>query len=47
MVLDAAGRREDAIAAWRRAVDHYERKQIIALARRGRERLAALQKGST
>jgi tetratricopeptide (TPR) repeat protein len=42
-VLEAAGRRDDAIAAWREALDCYERKQIIPLARRTRERLAALQ----
>jgi tetratricopeptide (TPR) repeat protein len=42
-VLEAAGRREEAIAAWREALDRYERKGIIPLARRVRERLAALQ----
>ena len=42
-VLEAAGRRDDAIAAWREALNRYERKGIIPLARRVRERLAALQ----
>ncbi len=42
-VLEAAGRRHEAIAAWREALDHYERKQVIPLARRVRERLAALR----
>jgi class 3 adenylate cyclase/tetratricopeptide (TPR) repeat protein len=42
-VLEAAGRREDAIAAWQEALDRFERKQIIPLARRTRERLAAAQ----
>jgi hypothetical protein len=42
-VLEAAGRREDAITAWQDALDRYERKGIIPLARRVRERLAALQ----
>jgi tetratricopeptide (TPR) repeat protein len=42
-VLEVAGRREDAIAAWQEALDCYERKQIIPLARRLRERLAAIQ----
>jgi tetratricopeptide (TPR) repeat protein len=42
-VLEAAGRREDAVAAWREALDHYERKEIVPLARRVRERLASLQ----
>jgi class 3 adenylate cyclase/tetratricopeptide (TPR) repeat protein len=42
-VLEAAGRREDAIAAWREALERYERKEIVPLARRVRERLAALQ----
>jgi tetratricopeptide (TPR) repeat protein len=42
-VLEAAGEQEEAIAAWRDALDRYERKQIIPLARRVRERLAALQ----
>jgi AAA ATPase-like protein/adenylate/guanylate cyclase family protein len=42
-VLEAAGRREEAIAAWGEALDRYERKGIVPLARRVRERLAALQ----
>ncbi len=42
-VLQAAGRGQDAAAALREALDRYERKQIIPLARRVRERIAALQ----
>jgi tetratricopeptide (TPR) repeat protein len=42
-VLEAADRREEAIAAWREALDRYERKQIIPLAQRVRERLAQLE----
>jgi tetratricopeptide (TPR) repeat protein len=42
-VLEAAGRREEAVAAWHKALDRYERKGIIPLARRVRERLAVLQ----
>ena len=42
-VLDAAGRRDEAIAAWHEALDRYERKGIIPLARRVRDRLAALE----
>jgi tetratricopeptide (TPR) repeat protein len=42
-VLEAAGRREDAITAWQDALDRYERKGIVPLARRVRERLAAAQ----
>jgi len=42
-VLEAAGRRDTAIDAWREALDRYERKGIIPLARRAGERLAALQ----
>ena len=42
-VLEAAGRRDEATAALREALDRYERKPIIPLARRMRERLAALQ----
>ena len=41
-VLEAADRREDAIAAWHEALDRYERKGVIPLAREVRERLAAL-----
>ena len=43
-VLEAAGRREKAVAAWREALGCYERKGIIPLARRTRERLATLEK---
>ena len=42
-VLEAAGRRDEAAAALREALDRYERKPVIPLARRTRERLAALQ----
>jgi tetratricopeptide (TPR) repeat protein len=42
-VLEAAGRRDDAVAAWRRALDCYERKEVIPLTRRVRERLAELE----
>ena len=42
-VLEAAGRHDEASAALRDALALYERKQIIPLARRTRERLAALQ----
>jgi class 3 adenylate cyclase/tetratricopeptide (TPR) repeat protein len=42
-VLEAAGRRDDAAAALRHALECYERKEIIPLARRVRERLASLQ----
>jgi len=42
-VLEAAARHEEAAAALRAALDRYERKPIIPLARRTRERLAALQ----
>ena len=41
-VLEAAGKREQAVAAWRDALDRYERKQVIPLARRVRERLEAV-----
>ena len=41
-VLETAGRREDAITAWQQMLDRYEQKGIIPLARRTRERLAAL-----
>jgi class 3 adenylate cyclase/tetratricopeptide (TPR) repeat protein len=46
-VLEAAGRRDEAIAAWHEALDRYERKGIIPLARRVRERLAVLQETRT
>jgi class 3 adenylate cyclase/tetratricopeptide (TPR) repeat protein len=42
-VLEAAGRRDEAIASLHQALECYERKPIIPLARRVRERLAALQ----
>jgi len=42
-VLEAAGRRDEAMAAWQEALDRYERKELIPLARRVRGRLAALQ----
>ncbi len=42
-VLDAAGRRDESIAAWREALGLYERKEIVLLARRVRARLAALE----
>jgi ATP/maltotriose-dependent transcriptional regulator MalT len=42
-VLGAAGRRDDAVGALREAVDRYERKQIIPLAARARERIAVMQ----
>jgi hypothetical protein len=41
-VLEAAGRREEAAAAWHEALDRYERKGVIPLARRVRERLSAM-----
>ena len=42
-VLEAAGRRDDAIVAWREALDCYERKQVLPLAARVREHLAELE----
>jgi tetratricopeptide (TPR) repeat protein len=42
-VLEAAGRRDEAAAALGEALDRYERKPVIPLARRTRERLAAVQ----
>jgi len=42
-VLEAAGRRDEALAAWQEALDRYERKGIVPLVRRVRERLAALE----
>ncbi len=41
-VLEAAGRRDEAIEAWREALDRYERKEVLPLAARVRERLVAL-----
>jgi class 3 adenylate cyclase/tetratricopeptide (TPR) repeat protein len=40
-VLEAAGQHDEAVAAWLRSLDCYERKEIVPLARRARERLAA------
>jgi len=45
-VLEAAGRREDAIASWHEALDRYERKGIVPLARRVRNRLSTLTETS-
>jgi tetratricopeptide (TPR) repeat protein len=42
-VLEAAGRPDEAATAYREALDRYERKGIIPLTRRTRERLDALQ----
>ena len=42
-ILEAARRHDEAADAYRCALQSYERKQIIPLARRTRERLAALQ----
>ena len=42
-VLEAAGRRDEAIGAWRGALECYERKQVLPPAERVRERLAALE----
>jgi len=42
-VLEAAGRRDEAIAAWQEALERYERKGVVPLARRVREQLAALE----
>jgi class 3 adenylate cyclase/tetratricopeptide (TPR) repeat protein len=42
-VLEAAGRRDEAVAAWGEALDRYERKQVIPLAALVRKRLAALE----
>ncbi|HJQ73713.1 MAG TPA: adenylate/guanylate cyclase domain-containing protein [Gaiellaceae bacterium] len=41
--LEAAGRPEEAVGALREALDRYERKENLPLARRVRERLAELQ----
>jgi tetratricopeptide (TPR) repeat protein len=45
-VLEAADRREEASAALREALACYERKEIIPLARRTREKLATLEQQS-
>ena len=42
-VLEAAGRRDEAVAAWGDALKRYERKGVVPLVRRVRERLASLQ----
>ena len=42
-VVEASGRPEEAIAAWHEALDRYERKGVVPLARRVRECLAALE----
>ena len=42
-VLEAAGRRDEAAAALREALERYERKPVIPAARRTRERLETLQ----
>jgi len=41
-VLEAAGRRDDSIAAWREALDCYERKGVVPLVRPVRERFGAI-----
>jgi class 3 adenylate cyclase/tetratricopeptide (TPR) repeat protein len=46
-VLEAAGRRDEAARAWREALDRYERKQVVPLAARVRERIAALEPAAT
>jgi tetratricopeptide (TPR) repeat protein len=42
-VLEAASRRDEAITAWSEALERYERKGVVPLVRRTRERLAALE----
>jgi class 3 adenylate cyclase len=42
-VLEAAGRRDEAVEAWQEALSLYERKGVVPLVRRVRERLASLQ----
>jgi hypothetical protein len=39
----SAGRRHEAVAAWRETLDRFERKGAVPLVRRVREKLAALQ----
>jgi tetratricopeptide (TPR) repeat protein len=46
-VLEAVGRREEAIATWHEALALYERKGITPFARRTRKRIAALQETPT
>jgi tetratricopeptide (TPR) repeat protein len=43
-VLEAAGRHDEAITAWHEALDCYDRKQVIPVARRLRERLTEVQR---
>jgi hypothetical protein len=45
-VFDAAGRRDEAAAALGDALERYERKQLVPLAHRTRERLATLEQQS-
>jgi tetratricopeptide (TPR) repeat protein len=45
-ILEAAGRRDEAIAAWRSALDCYERKEVLPSAASVRERIAALEPAS-
>ena len=42
-VLEVADRRDEAVAAWQEALSLYERKGVIPLARRVRERLASVE----
>ncbi len=42
-VLESAGRCDEAAAAYRQALELYERKGVVPLARRTRERLAQLR----
>ena len=42
-VLEAAGCRDEAVTAWHEALERYERKGVVPLARRVRERLVALE----
>jgi tetratricopeptide (TPR) repeat protein len=42
LVLEAAGRPDEAACAYRHALESYEHKQAVALARLTRERLAAV-----
>ena len=47
VVLESAGRLDQAAAAYRQALELYERKGVVPLARRTRERLAALRPART
>ncbi|HKN63635.1 MAG TPA: hypothetical protein VJV76_04815 [Gaiellaceae bacterium] len=42
-MLEAAGCRDEAVAARHEALERYERKGVVPLARRVRERLVALE----